>query len=718
MKRKKILSIALLLTGLTFSVWFYVYSSTQNRNYIHQKFNLLAEIRYLEIKDSIENHLTILHAVALYFESSDSVSREQFSNFTKPLMYYYPNIQALEWIPRIKDKDRDVFELAIQKAGFSNFEIKEKLNNQIIRRKRAKEYFPVNYIEPFAGNEKAFGYDLNSNPIRRAALITVRDNYINMLSSARIELVQEKARQNGFLVFYPVFKKNTVLSNIASRQKNLKGFTLAVFRIGDMINESIKGNMELQVFDVTKPEKPEKLYLSIQHQVSLLSYKKQLNVAGRIWELVFIPSSAFLKEHENDYPFIWLFSGIVFSLLLSAFVFNLVNKKEQIENEVKIQTRELLESEAQVRAIFNTTVNGIITINNKGIILSFNPAAEMMFGYAVNEIIGENVRILMPEPYSSMHDQYITNYRKSRVPKIMGEGREVTGKRKNGSVFPLYLSVGEILTDSHQQFVGTFIDNTKRKKADLALIKAKEQAEIANRLKSEFLNTMSHELRTPLTVILGNIEELLEIDELPDPDDIVDISQDVYKSGNHLLALINDLLDLSKIEAGKLDFAFEKVDIDGIIDEAINTIKPLAKDKALSLQYEKKSNIFVRADPLRLKQVLLNLLSNAIKFTQEGFVDISVIQNNKMVEIKVTDTGSGMEVGDLEYIFDPFRQVDNSMTRKVGGTGLGLAITKKITEMHGGQISVESQIGKGSSFIFSIPIFYGEIENESKDIDS
>lgn len=694
------------------SIWFHSSTTSQNNRFIQQEFRLLAENRYLMIKESLDHHWTVLHSAALVFKTFENISREQFSAFVKPLMHHYPNIQALSWVPRIKDEDREAYETLIQKEGFSAFMIKEKHGKRMIRRERSEEYFPVNYIEPFVGNEKAFGFDLASNLTRRKALIEVRDSPVEMLASARITLVQEAGKQFGFLLFYPVFKKNTQLSNIDSRRKGLRGFANGVFRIGDMLNESKRGNTELQAFDITLPDKPENLFSSTKSPVSKIVTKKTINVAGRSWQLVFTPTDSFVKKHERKLAFIGLIAGVTFSFLLSAFVYNLLNKKKQVEEKVQKRTQELYESETQIRAIVNTAVNGIINISENGKVLLFNPAAETMFGYTADEVIGQNIKMLMPEPYKSEHDGYLKKFIEKGKSSVIGTGREVIGQRKDGSAFPLYLSIGDMQMNGKRQFVGMVIDITKRKEADLELIKAKEKAEVANRLKSEFLNTMSHELRTPLTVILGNIEELLEIEELPDPAEIVDISQDVYKSGIHLLALINDLLDLSKIEAGKLDFLFEEVVVDEIIEEVIKTMKPLAKEKKLELHYQGKQHLSVRADPLRLKQVLLNLLSNAVKFTDQGSIAISSVRDNTMINIQIDDTGCGMKEEDLEFIFDPFRQIDNSMTRKIGGTGLGLAISKKIIEKHNGSITVKSQPDRGSSFLFSVPSYQGEIEHE------
>ena len=382
--------------------------------------------------------------------------------------------------------------------------------------------------------------------------------------------------------------------------------------------------------------------------------------------------------------------------------------------EHKQAEKNLQKSEHHNRAIVNTVLNGIIMINGRGIIETFNPAAEIIFGYQADEVVGKNIKMLMPEPYHSEHDGYLQNFFRTREPKIIGFGREVEGKRKDGSIFPMHLSVGRAVAEEEEEvksrFVGCIVDITEQKKAEKSLIQAKEEAETANRLKSEFLNTMSHELRTPLTVMLGNLPLLTNESDLPEPDEITEIALDIEDSGQHLLMLINDLLDLSKIEAGKMELHREIILGEDAVSEALKSVHILAKEKGIALKTELEKGTEVFADPIRLKQILLNLLSNAIKFTSKGNITIRAKLNEKAAMFEVEDTGSGMDVNHLPFIFDVFRQVDGSSTRKASGSGLGLAITKKLVELHGGKIQVKSKIGVGSCFSFSIPMAEGENE--------
>lgn len=245
------------------------------------------------------------------------------------------------------------------------------------------------------------------------------------------------------------------------------------------------------------------------------------------------------------------------------------------------------------------------------------------------------------------------------------------------------------------------------KKKEGELQEAKERAEGTSRQKSDFLDMMSHELRTPLTVILGNLPLLTDGKDLPELKEVAEIARDMEKSGMHLLSLINDLLDISKIEAGKMTLNIEAVSAASIIEDAVSTISVLAQKKGIAVETD-VDDMMIQADPIRLKQILLNLLSNALKFTDKGGIRVSVERDGESVKFKVADTGCGIREDDLHVIFEAFRQVDGSSTRNAQGTGLGLAITKRLVELHGGTISVESRFGEGS--VFTLTMSAGNME--------
>ncbi|MGN6720124.1 MAG: sensor histidine kinase, partial [Candidatus Binatia bacterium] len=231
------------------------------------------------------------------------------------------------------------------------------------------------------------------------------------------------------------------------------------------------------------------------------------------------------------------------------------------------------------------------------------------------------------------------------------------------------------------------------------------QLELASKYKSQFLASMSHELRTPMTAVLGYTRMLLMNVSGELPEKVRDVHQRIDKSGRHLLGLINDVLDFSKIEAGQLTLTVNPYSIMDVIQAVVTSTQSLATEKNLALKITAPPDLpAVSGDERRISQVLLNLVGNAIKFTDAGEVRIDAATTEGALEVSVSDTGPGISPADQEHIFEEFRQAEGSVAQRKGGTGLGLAIAKKIVEMHGGKIWVESEVGKGSTFTFSLPL--------------
>ncbi len=330
-----------------------------------------------------------------------------------------------------------------------------------------------------------------------------------------------------------------------------------------------------------------------------------------------------------------------------------------------------------------------------------NPAVERTTGYSAQDLIGrEWWRTVLPE------EEYIQT---EPLFRAMQEGpvlnHEISLTAKNGqkrivswSNIQRFNEVGQ-LTEN----IGFGTDVTEQKRVEKQLIEAARKAEESNRLKSDFLSIISHELRTPLTVMLGSTPLLLDPHDLPDADEIASIACDIDSSGKHLLALIDDLLDFSKVEAGKMGLSIEAFPVREFLDQLIPACQMIAQKKGLTI-FSEIEDFEIHADKVRLKQIIFNLLSNAIKFTDKGKITVRVSQQGKDALFEIEDTGCGISENDIRYIFDVFRQVDASTTRAASGTGLGLAITKELVELHQGHITAESRVGVGSVFRFKLPL--------------
>jgi len=379
-------------------------------------------------------------------------------------------------------------------------------------------------------------------------------------------------------------------------------------------------------------------------------------------------------------------------------------------NEMSVKLHDgqvaLKQAEEKYRSIFENATVGIYrsTADVKGHLLTVNPAFAQILGYASPEEMIKELTDVSTQFYVNPDDR-------KRLQNLLKDegvvrGFEAQVYRKNSEIIDVSEN-SHAMRDENSNILyyeGILEDITEKKQASQLRI-AKEAAEAANRHKSEFLANMSHELRTPLNAILGYTELILDGIYGEVPEKIREVLERLDKNGRHLLNLINDVLDLSKIEAGQLVLSLEEYSMADVIQTVITSVEALAAEKNLKLNVIAPEGLKIgRGDQQRIAQVLLNLVGNAIKFTESGEVKVEVGVSDEMFLISVADTGPGISIADQKKIFEEFQQADGSSTREKGGTGLGLSIAKKIVEMHGGRIWVESTPGKGSNFSFTLPI--------------
>lgn len=369
--------------------------------------------------------------------------------------------------------------------------------------------------------------------------------------------------------------------------------------------------------------------------------------------------------------------------------------------------RDLDNNRSRLATILNSTLDGILTIDSKGLVDTFNPAAEQIFGYASDEIIGQNVKILMPEPYHSEHDNYLARHIETGEKKVIGIGREVIGRHKDGSVFPMDLAVSPMCVDGKPMFVGLVRDITQRNQTQQALQGAKEAAEKANQAKSEFLSSMSHELRTPMNAILGFAQLLQDNPDEPLSKEQAECVHHILKGGNHLLELINEVLDMARIEAGKVTLSIEPLHPGDLVNACLELVRTMGDKRGIRIHDLSTGRRLpaLLADYTRLKQVLLNLLSNAIKYNRdqgEIWLDCQPADQGRL-RISVRDTGNGLPESRRAEVFVPFNRL-GAEGGAIEGTGIGLTIAKQLIELMDGRIDFDSEVGKGSTFWFELPL--------------
>lgn len=420
----------------------------------------------------------------------------------------------------------------------------------------------------------------------------------------------------------------------------------------------------------------------------------------------------------------------------------LENKKEDISDVA-----------SRLQAIIETAVDGIIAINERGVIESINPATCKIFGYTVEEMLGQNVSMLMPQPHKHNHDGYLHNYLTSGERKIIGIGREVPGKKKDGTIFPFWLAVSEFKLGEKRMFTGVVHDMTEQKKAEISLRQLNEELEgmvserteklsdVVNKLlssneqlqheiqerkaveealkrteedlrealkkeqdlgmlKSRFVSMASHEFRTPLSTILSSASLMIQYIKAEQQDKREKHFQKIRSSVDMLTTILNDFLSLSRLEEGRVEVIMEDFEIHDFCRETIEDIQHILKQgQSLKLHHFSKQ-LVVHLDKKLMKLIMINLVSNAAKYSNEGAeISCTIKLHKNKLQMSIIDSGIGIPEEEQKHLFDRFFRASNATNIK--GTGLGLHIVKRYAELMNGTVSFESTFGKGSTFTIS-----------------
>ncbi len=414
-------------------------------------------------------------------------------------------------------------------------------------------------------------------------------------------------------------------------------------------------------------------------------------IVNIVAQSVYMPLSSAL--FDPNYFAAHVLKGMGYTCLLVGLFASMYATFRQVEEEAterRLAEQALRENEIRFRSVIDTMADGLIIMNRRGTIESFNPEAEEMFGLRASEVVGQRIEVLMPEPYRSEHARYVST-RLQRGERPLRSKREAEGRRADGTVFPIEISVSEVVFENELRFAGLVRDISERKHSE--------------RVKDEFVSTVSHELRTPLTAIRGSLGLLVGGVSGQMPRDMARLVRVAHDNCVRLINLINDLLDIQKIASGRMAFEMRPQPLLPLIQQAIEGIRSYADQFRVAVSLEvSPDRVHVTVDSQRLLQVLSNLLSNAIKFSPPGQrVDVRVRQRGASVRVSVTDRGPGIPVEFRPHIFERFAQADASDTKQRGGTGLGLAICRSLIERMDGRIDFETRLGIGSNFYFDLP---------------
>ena len=377
-----------------------------------------------------------------------------------------------------------------------------------------------------------------------------------------------------------------------------------------------------------------------------------------------------------------------------------------------------LSRQRELSGVLAASTDAFISIDTKGLVTAWNGRAEALFGWPVDVAVGRRLsELIIPPEHQVAHETWLARHMTGESSAVVGKRIEITAQRQDGSTLPVELAVW-----AHQDGGGysAFVhDISDRLAAQTELEVARDAALAGSRLKSEFLANMSHEIRTPMNGVIGMSGLLLRTDLVPEQRRFADT---VRSSAEALLTVLNDILDFSKIEAGKLDVESVDHDLRRVVEDTAALMAAEAQQKGLEVTWVVDAAVpkLVKGDPVRLRQVLMNLLGNAVKFTAAGEVALAVRLASsvadgvpvELLELEVTDTGIGIDPAAMERLFDAFTQADASTTRRYGGTGLGLAISRQLVELMGGQLTVRSVVGTGSTFTVRLPLLRSASSSE------
>lgn len=696
---------AVLCVGLAGSAVLYVMVKGWEVNRVQSDFSHRSTSFAIAVREHLSVGSVILDSFVGLYGISGSMDRDEFASMTHPFQERDASIRALAWVPRVTES----------------------------RRGTGEESFPVLFLESKGEDSGLLGANLAGDPVLKAAMDKARDGSVQV-ATGLLGSRDWEPDDSTFMVFAPVYRKGVPHDTIEQRHDNLAGFVAGSFGVDEIAETSLLNMSDIllvSITDLASGGGGGVIYQSEESQegssdgtglsgalaaFSDVGWSTTVRVGGRRWLLRSKPSKAYLEMQSTRQAEGLLVSGVQFTVLLVAYLFLVMGRNAKIERTVTERTAELAAAnrelkrevmqrrtaeralrngEQRLRAVVEHAADGIITIDEQGLVESFNGAAEQIFGYASADIEGRpisEILSLSEQHVGGDHADFLGN-----LKRLSGTRVEVRGTRNDGKVIPVGLAMRELPWGEARRFVAVVRDTSHERELD--------------RMKSDFVSSVSHEMRTPLSAMIYAAKSLSRQTDLQATEDslarVGRFSRIIVDEGERLDRLINDVLDLSTIETGRELYRICSIDPRSVVDRVTSVAQTLGQRKGIAVSmYVDDAVPRVHADADRVVQVLMNLLENAIKFTPGGGeVSLSIKRHNfNYIRFSVCDSGVGIAPEDQEKIFGRFEQLGDSTTGRPQGTGIGLSICKEVVESHGGTIWVESELGRGSTFSFTLPM--------------
>jgi len=663
------------------------------------------------MQDRMSGYKAVLKGARALFGASQNVQREEWTQYvnTLELSQNYPGFAALAYVRSVPKNDLPQFTSTIKKEGFPDFHVWPLTNHP--------DDWVVTYTEPFEATRSVLGFDVRSEAARAEAAELARDT--GQGSITRKVKLMDKAKNTGVLFFLPIYQHRLPHKTLEERRQALEGWVVGAFNIENLMKDLLgehSPEIDFEIFDGPQMNSETLLY-DDDHELHAIDKNyhplftdiSTLPIGGKTWTLYFTTRASFMSAMDRSKPKIVLAGGFILSVLLFALVHALSSTRARAQTMAKKMTEELAEVAAMRKAILDGSNYSIISTDVNGTIQSFNSAAERMLGYSAEEVVEKKT----PE---IIHDLSEVLNRAKELSQELGkeikpgfevfvakpkqgvpEELEWTYIRKNGSRFPVLLSVTPIRQSDGaiSGFLGVASDITERKKIE--------------QMKKEFISIVSHELRTPLTSIQGSLGLMKGGATGLLPEAAKTLIDPALESCERLGRLVSDILDVEKIESGKMEFNLKILRLAPLIEQALEANRLYAQKFEVKLHFANEADPLTCAkiDPDRFTQVLTNLISNAVKFSPRHHgVSVKLSPSpgkHETVRISVIDAGPGIPEKFRTRIFQKFTQANPSDPRARSGSGLGLSISKAIVESWGGKIGFESEAKQGSTFYFDLP---------------